>query len=172
MCQHCVKSFTAMHSFNLPNNSEAQLYYWCGQWGIEIFKYLAQGYWERKEGRCEEKRLKAWALGAPGLGGQGDEEEPARSLEATAGELRGNQGSWRPRSQARQVSQEGSVDHLCQMMLIGQVSWEVCIDYWMEKSDICTFTNLVLKFTSSHFECRQQTSGVSSAAETLWTTKL
>lgn len=60
-------------------------------------------------------------MGVPGLGGQGDEEEPARSLEAAAGELRGNLGPWHPQSQARQVSQKGSVDHLCQMMLIGQV---------------------------------------------------
>lgn len=51
-------------------------------------------------GVCEEKRLKAWALGSLGLGGQGDKEEPARSLEAVAGEVR-KPGMWCPWSQAK-----------------------------------------------------------------------
>lgn len=38
---------------------------------------------------------------------------------------------------------------------------EVGVDHWMAKRDIfLTFTNLVLKLTSSRFQCRQRVSGV------------
>lgn len=48
---------------------------------------------KRRGSRCKEKRVEVCGLGSLGLGGQGEKQEPARSLEAVAGEMRGNQGS-------------------------------------------------------------------------------
>lgn len=164
-CQHSAKSFTTISSLYLPNNSEVKLSYYPHVTGVDteaqrLLSILLKACGRERRGDVTRggSRPELWVLR---VRSQGDER--------TQPESSSGRGEWKPGSMGSlmpspAVVQEGRVEGLCLTTLMGR---EVGTENWMEKSDMFSFTNLVLKLTSSHFECRQEISVILSTAETV-----
>lgn len=161
---------------NLPNNSEVKLYFHPHFTDVDT---EAQRFLSSLLNVSERKR-RVWGVWR----------EEAQGLSSGFSRVRrsGRQGgtSQEPRSSSRWGEETRDVVSLepSQVSVLGREGGSTMSDdadrsgglgseNWLpdRKSDICTFTNLDLKFTSSYFECRQQISVVLSAAETLPPTK-